>query len=153
MTANATEQKSIICWIRENCYDDPIEELVKEFWNVPDADVDEEGNIWINQCDGDGYYPGSWVTDEEDIARFIKWAAPGPFEVIYTVTEPHIRAGQICNNPITDDDEISDDVTAWVGTREELIEQLTPVAERETGRPDFSRTVARNILEHLGVYV
>ena len=70
---NATEQKSLVLWIGRNCYDAPIEELVKEFWNVPDADVDDEGNIWINQTGG----TGSWLTDashEEMIARFIEWA-------------------------------------------------------------------------------
>ena len=72
--------------------------------------------------------------------------------VVYTYNQNCTLAGEICHNPrtyLTDDNEISGDVTEWRGTREQLIADFSPIAERETGRPDFLQTIAQNILTHL----
>ena len=72
---------------------------------------------------------------------------------IYTYNENCTRGGEVCHYPIMDDGWITGDVTEWLGTHEELVSEHLPRARRETGRPDFGRTVSRNILAELGVDV
>ena len=84
---------------------------------------------------------------------------------IYTYNENCTRGGEVCHYPIMKDEWIvgeyqstsgrwiTGDVTEWLGTHEELVAEHLPRARRETGRPDFGRTVSRNILAELGVDV
>lgn len=65
--------------------------------------------------------------------------------VVYTYNQNCTLAGEICHiGPGA-----GGDVTEWRGTREQLIADFSPIAERETGRPDFLQTIAQNILTHL----